>query len=110
MKEYKFHSTLSPEEIVARLRARTRPWSRLDAGSASNTFFLQEQKYEPLCLVLKGVRSYVFAELQLVRTTEGTEITATMGEKSIYNRYHSGRYFKEFPELVKFIEDNLLHE
>lgn len=110
MKEYKFHSSLPTEEIISRLRERTRPWSRWDAGSAVNTFFLKEQKNGLLRLVFKGMRSYVFADLELVRIEKGTEITATMSEKIVYNRYHSGRYFKQTPELVSFIKDTVRSE
>lgn len=80
MKEYTFHSPLPPEEIVSRLRVRTRPWSRWDAGSAVNTFFLKKQGNDGLRLIRTGqIRRRVFADLTLERTSEGTEITATVG-------------------------------
>ncbi len=155
MREYKFHSALSPEEIAARLRKRTRPWSRLDAGSARNTFFLKEKRDGELRLIRTGqIRHSVLADLTLARTPEGTEITAavratrscldivlaivlvvglavigfmlTLDIRTALrflleyggflvmiigiNIWSARIDSKQLPELVTFIEDNLLNE
>lgn len=84
MKEYTFHSPLPPEEIVSRLRARTRPWSRWDAGSARNAWFLRQREGK-LRLVRTGPgRSYIFADLTLADAADGTEITAALDLSKTY--------------------------
>lgn len=84
MKTYQFHSTLPPEEIISRLRERTRPWSRWDVWTARNAWFLRQREGE-LCLIHTGpARSYVFAELTLKGTPDGTEITAAVNVSKTY--------------------------
>lgn len=85
MKTYEFHSVLPPEEITARLRERTRRWSRLDGLTARNTWFLQERKSRVLRLILTGRgRSYVFADLVLSKSVDGTDITADVSVAKTY--------------------------
>lgn len=85
MKTYEFHSVLPPEEITARLRERTRRWSRLDGLTARNTWFLQERKSRVLRLILTGRgRSYVFADLVLSKSVGGTDITADVSVAKTY--------------------------
>lgn len=150
MREYKFHSALSPEEIAARLRKRTRPWSRWDVWTARNTWFWREKGKDQLRLIRTGpARSYVFADLTLAGSSDGTEITAVMSTAKTYlldivlvvllvlglvcmfylrDMISRPKYLlecggvlllliwtgsltrKQLPELVTFIEDNLLNE
>lgn len=85
MKTYEFHSVLPPEEITARLRERTRPWSRLDGLTARNTWFLQDRKSGVLRLILTGRgRSYVFVDLVLSKSADGTDITADVSTAKTY--------------------------
>lgn len=85
VKTYVFHSALPPEEITARLRERTRPWSRPDGWTARNTWFLQERADGALRLILTGRgRSYVFAGLTLLKTADGTDITADVNTAKTY--------------------------
>lgn len=86
MKRYEFHSALPPEEIMARLRKRTRPWSRLDGWTARNTWFLREGGEGPPRLICTGpARSYGFAGLTLTPAEGGTDITALVGAaKTMY--------------------------
>ncbi len=150
MKSYSFHSALPPEEIMARLRKRTRPWSRLDRWTARNTWFLREDGEGPPRLIRTGpARSYGFASLALTAAEGGTDIAALVGAAktmcigdialtamlagmALIRVYLTGsplgalevlaRYGwlvpvmvwmgsltrRELPELVRFIEDNLL--
>ncbi len=150
MKRYEFHSALPPEEVMARLRERTRPWSRLDSWTARNTWFLRERGKEPPRLIRTGpARSYGFAGLTLTPAEGGTNIAALVGAAktmhiadlvlaavlaglTLTRVYLTGsplgalevlaRYGwlvpvmvwtgnltrRELPELVRFIEDNLL--
>lgn len=85
MKRYEFHSALPPEEITARLWDRTRPWSRLDGLTARNTWFLQEREDGVLRLILTGRgRSYVFSDLALSKSADGTAISADASAAKTY--------------------------
>lgn len=76
MKRYEFHSALPPEEVMDRLRRRTRPWSTLDGWTARSTWFLREGGLTPLRLIRTArVRSYVFADLTVTGNERGAEIT-----------------------------------
>lgn len=84
MKTYQFHSSLPTEEIISRLRERTRPWSRWDVWTARNAWFLRQREGE-LRLIRTGPgRSYVFADLTLADVTDGTEITAALNLSKTY--------------------------
>lgn len=149
MKEYKFHSALPPEEIISRLRERTRPWSRWDVWTARNAWFLRQREGELRLIRTGPARSYIFADLMLADVTDGAEITAALDLSKTYTldiivvvlmvsglalaaalqEFWGGLKMlvqlcwllpvslwtgsltrKQAPELVKWIEDNLLHE
>lgn len=86
MKRYEFHSALSPEEVMNRLRRRTRPWSTLDGWTARSTWFLWEGGSAPLRLIRTArARSYVFADLTVAGDERGAEITVLTGvAKTLY--------------------------
>lgn len=86
MKRYEFHSALAPEEVLARLRGKTRRWTRLDGWTSRSTWFLRERQKEALCLIRTGrARSYVYADLTLTGAENGTDITAFVGvSKTLY--------------------------
>ncbi len=86
MKQYEFHSALPSEEIMARLRGKTRWWFWLDGWLSRNTWFLQGRKDGTVRLILSGrARIYVFADLTLTEAEGGTDIAASIGvEKMLY--------------------------
>lgn len=86
MKRYEFHSALPPEEILSRLRGKTRWWFWLDGWISPNTWFLQRRKNGTIRLILSGrARIYVFADLTLTEAEGGTDIAASIGvEKTLY--------------------------
>lgn len=149
MKTYQFHSTLPPEEIVSRLRERTRPWSRWDIWTARNAWFLRQREGKMRLVRTGPGRSYIFADLTLADVTDGTEITAALNLSKTYtldiiavvlmasglalaaalqelwgglkmlvqlgwllpiSLWTGSLTRKQAPELLNFIEDNLLHE
>ena len=74
-----YFSTLSREEIFARISEKTRPWSRLDLWTARNTRFHRNLKSGEIRLIQTGkIRGYVFADLTVVPTGKGTEIEGTV--------------------------------
>lgn len=86
MRRYEFHSALPPEEVMDRLRRRTRPWSTLDGWTARSTWFLRERGSARLRLIRTGrARGYVFADLTVTGNGRGAEITALTGvAKTLY--------------------------
>ncbi len=82
-----FRSALTADELLARLRAKTRPWSRTDMWTARNIYFRRELSGGRIRLVkTAAMRGYVYADIQLEALDGGsTRLFAAMGiPKTLY--------------------------
>ena len=85
--EREFNSALPEADIRARLRAKTRPWSRAALWTARNTFFSRAGGGGEIRLAkTAAMRGYVYADICMAPLeTGGTALSVTMDvPKTLY--------------------------